>query len=58
MDETPEWTADVVLRDQTLVTGERVKAPALLMKRQEDGKPVYRRPTAEEEADYVSSDAW
>lgn len=52
------WTAEVVLTDKTLETGERVKAPALLMKRKLEGETVYRRPSPEEEAEYVSSEAW
>lgn len=53
-----DWRAFVSLVSRTLENGEVAEASALLMKRRDKGVWVYRRPTAEEEADYVSSDAW
>ncbi len=52
------WVPTIEILDRVLVTGETVKGTALLMVCKENGKKIFRRPTPEEEADYVSSDAW
>jgi hypothetical protein len=57
--QSTEWTSFVCLTAKTLVSGEVVKAPALLMQRLNDaGHVEYRRPTAEEESEYVAREAW
>ena len=54
-----EWQAVVIFFSRVkLTTGEYSSPPELLMKRRENGVWCYRHPTADEEADYVSSDAW
>lgn len=51
-----EWEAFIAFTEKTLNTGERHRG--LLMRRKVDGVWEYRRPTATEESDYVSGDAW
>jgi hypothetical protein len=53
-----EWQAIVIISRVKLTTGEYSSPPELLMRRRENGVWCYRRPTADEEADYVSAEAW
>ena len=53
-----DWTPNVELSPKRLVTGETVSAPRLLMCRRVDGRWEYRVPTPQEEAEYLSADAW
>lgn len=53
-----KWTLNVELLDRTLIGGEQIKGPALLASRKENGTKVYRRPTAEEQAEYAMDEAW
>jgi hypothetical protein len=50
------WKFHVPLRAATLPDG--TKTLGLVMRRKVDGKWQYRKPTLEEEDDYVSRDAW
>ncbi len=53
-----EWQTIVMISRVKLTTDEYSSPPELLMRRRENGGWCYRRPTADEETDYVSREAW
>ena len=53
-----EWQAIVIISRVKLTTDGYSSPPELLMRRRENGGWCYRRPTADEETDYASREAW
>lgn len=53
-----DWEAFLSSLSRTLENGEVTKGTTLLMRRRNGNAWIYRRPTAEEESDYASSEAW
>lgn len=53
-----EWKDFIGWWPRKLQSGEKVRGGTLLMRRRENGMWIYRLPTDQEEAEYMSATAW